>query len=103
MPQVSAIIAVYNGAATVAQAIDSVLAQTFGDLDLIVVNDGSTDGTPAVLKSYGDRIRVVDQPNRGVAAARNAGVGAPRGGRTRTQRMDHRRALDIKRAKAVLQ
>jgi glycosyltransferase involved in cell wall biosynthesis len=79
MPQVSAIIAVYNGAATVAQAIDSVLAQTFGDLDLIVVNDGSTDGTPSVLRSYGDRIRVVDQPNRGVAAARNAGVRASRG------------------------
>src|SRR5260370_8391435 len=79
MPQVSAIIAVYNGAATVAQAIDSVLAQTFGDLDLIVVNDGSTDGTPGILRSYGDRIRVVDQPNRGVAAARNAGVRASRG------------------------
>src|SRR5260370_29458006 len=79
MPQVSAIIAVYNGAATVAQAIDSVLAQTFGDLDLIVVNDGSTDGTPGVLRNYGDRIRVVDQPNCGVAAARNAGVSASRG------------------------
>src|SRR5216683_170215 len=79
MPQVSAIIAVYNGAATVAQAIDSVLAQTFGDLDLIVVNDGSTDGTPGVLRNYGDRIRVVDQPNCGVAAARNAGVRASRG------------------------
>jgi len=79
MPQVSAIIAVYNGAATVAQAIDSVLAQSFGDLDVIVVNDGSTDGTPGVLRNYGDRIRVVDQPNCGVAAARNAGVRASRG------------------------
>src|SRR6266446_5212208 len=78
MPHVSAIIAVYNGAATVAQAIDSVLAQTFGDLDLIVVNDGSTDGTPGVLRNYGDRIRVVDQPNCGVAVARNAGVRASR-------------------------
>ncbi len=43
MPRVSAIIAVYNGAATVAEAIDSVLAQTFGDLELIAVNDGSAD------------------------------------------------------------
>src|SRR5260370_10391724 len=79
MPQVSAIIAVYNGAATVAQAIDGVLAQTFGELDLIVVNDGSTDGTPGVVRNYGDRIGVVDQPNCGVAAARNAGVRASRG------------------------
>src|SRR5260370_26313473 len=78
MPQVSAIIAVYNGAATVAQAIDSVLAQSFGDLDVIVVNDGSTDGTPGVLRNYGDRIRVVGQPHRGGAAARNPRVGASR-------------------------
>jgi glycosyltransferase involved in cell wall biosynthesis len=72
---VSVIIPVFNGAATVAAAIDSALAQKFaGEFEVVVVNDGSTDTTAEVLARYGDRIRVVTQENRGLAAARNAGV-----------------------------
>src|ERR1035437_837005 len=72
---VSVIIPVFNGERTIARAIDSVLAQEFdGEIEVMVVNDGSTDGTAEVLACFGDRIRVVDQPNRGTPASRNAGV-----------------------------
>ena len=74
MTRVSAIIPVYNGAATIAEAIDSALGQTWRDLEVIVADDGSTDETRAILDRYGDRIRVVTQSNRGPAAARNAAV-----------------------------
>jgi glycosyltransferase involved in cell wall biosynthesis len=75
MARVSVIIPVYNGAATIAKAIDSVLAQSLdGTVELVVVNDGSIDSTAQVLEAYASRITVVTQPNRGVAAARNAGV-----------------------------
>ncbi|MGH7924672.1 MAG: glycosyltransferase family 2 protein, partial [Candidatus Binatus sp.] len=74
---VSAIIPVFNGAATISAAIDSALAQEFGGgVEVIVVNDGSTDGTAAVLDAYGGRVTVLDRANRGPAAARNAGVRA---------------------------
>jgi glycosyltransferase involved in cell wall biosynthesis len=76
MAKVSTIVAVYNGADTVDRAIRSIFAQTFTDNEIIVVNDGSTDDTSAVLARYGDRIRVISQPNRGLSAARNAGVRA---------------------------
>jgi glycosyltransferase involved in cell wall biosynthesis len=72
MARVSAIIPVYNGAATVAEAIDSALGQSWRDLEVIVADDGSTDATRAILERYGERIRIVAQPNRGPAAARNA-------------------------------
>ncbi|HEX3408915.1 MAG TPA: glycosyltransferase [Candidatus Binataceae bacterium] len=76
MVRVSAIIPAYNGAATVAEAIDSALAQTCTALEVIVVNDGSTDGTAEVLRRYSDRIRVIDQLNGGIAKARNTGAAA---------------------------
>jgi glycosyltransferase involved in cell wall biosynthesis len=76
MVRVSAIIPVYNGAATVAEAIDSALAQTFAGLEVIVVNDGSTDATSDVLRRFAGRIRVVDRANGGIAAARNSGAAA---------------------------
>jgi glycosyltransferase involved in cell wall biosynthesis len=76
MVRVSAIIPVYNGAATVAAAIDSALVQTYPGLEVIVVNDGSTDATADVLRRFAGRIRVVDRPNGGIAAARNTGVAA---------------------------
>jgi len=79
MAKVSTIVAVYNGADTVDRAIRSIFAQTFTDNEIIVVNDGSTDDTPTVLARYGDRIRVISQPNRGLSAARNAGVRASAG------------------------
>jgi glycosyltransferase involved in cell wall biosynthesis len=71
MTRVSAVIPVYNGVATIAEAIDSALTQSYSDLEVIVVNDGSTDGTAEVLHRYGDRIRVIDRSNGGIAAARN--------------------------------
>lgn len=74
MARVSVIIPVFNGAATVAEAIDSALAQTFHNLEVIAVNDGSTDATPQILERYSGRITVVNQPNRGISAGRNAGV-----------------------------
>ena len=74
MPKVSVVIPVYNGARTIGRALESVFGQTFRDFEIIVVNDGSTDDTASVLAGYGDRIQVVSQSNRGVSAARNAGL-----------------------------
>ncbi len=71
---VSAIIPVYNGAATIAEAIDSALAQAVDGLEIIVVDDGSTDSTRIILEGYGTRIKVFAQSKRGVSAACNAAV-----------------------------
>ncbi len=79
MTRVSVIIPVFNGAATIAEAIDSALAQTCTDLEVIVVNDGSTDATGEVLGRYAGRIKVIDRPNGGIAAARNTGAAAAMG------------------------
>jgi glycosyltransferase involved in cell wall biosynthesis len=76
MARVTAIVPVYNGAATIAEAIDSALAQSYRDLEVIVVNDGSTDATAEVLRRYEGRIRVIDRKNGGIATARNTGVAA---------------------------
>jgi glycosyltransferase involved in cell wall biosynthesis len=78
-PLVSVVIPAYNAAWCVGKAIDSVLAQDFQDFEVIVVNDGSTDDTAAVLAGYGDAIRVVHQANGGMSSARNAGISASRG------------------------
>jgi glycosyltransferase involved in cell wall biosynthesis len=78
-PTVSVVIPAYNVAWCVRKAVDSVLAQDWRDFELIVVDDGSTDDTAAVLASYGNAIRVVAQPNGGMSNARNAGIGAARG------------------------
>jgi glycosyltransferase involved in cell wall biosynthesis len=79
LPLVSVVMPAYNVDWCVRRAIDSVLAQSFRAWELIVVNDGSTDGTKAALSSYGKAIRVIDQENRGMSAARNAGIKAARG------------------------
>ena len=73
-PRVSVVIPAFNAERTVARAIDSVLAQKGAgdDAEIIVCDDGSTDGTAAVLDRYGDRLIVVRQDNRGRGAARNA-------------------------------
>jgi glycosyltransferase involved in cell wall biosynthesis len=76
---VSVIIPVWNGAPYLRDAIGSVLAQTLPPLELIVVDDGSTDETPAILASYGDAIRVHRQPNAGQGAATMAGIAMARG------------------------
>ena len=78
-PRVSVIIPTYDRGWTLGGAVDSVLGQTYRDFELIVVDDGSMDDTPDILAGYGERIRVVRQENRGVSAARNAGIGVATG------------------------
>ncbi len=75
-PMVSVIIPTYNRAWTLRAAIDSVLVQDYEDTELIVVDDGSTDDTPALLSAYGKQIHVIRQENQGVSAARNRGIRA---------------------------
>jgi glycosyltransferase involved in cell wall biosynthesis len=75
-PTVSVVIPTYNYGRYVRDAIESALAQTVLPLEVVVVDDGSTDDTPAVLARYGDRIRVVRQENQGLSAARNTGIRA---------------------------
>lgn len=75
-PIVSVVIPTYNRAYCLGDAIDSVLAQSFQDFELIVVDDGSTDGTLEVVKAYGDRVKLIRQENSGVSSARNAGIRA---------------------------
>lgn len=80
--EVSVIIPCYKQAVFLPQALDSVLAQTLGDLECIVVNDGSPDNTRDVVASYllrDSRVRYVEQSNRGVSAARNRGLAEARG------------------------
>lgn len=76
---VSVIITTYNQANFIADAVSSALTQTLAPLEVIVVDDGSTDDTPSRLRAFGDRITVIRQRNQGVAASRNTGVAAARG------------------------
>ena len=78
-PRVSVVIPAYNAAACVRRAVDSVLAQTCADFELLVVDDGSRDATREVLAGYGERLRVLAQANAGPAAARNHGLREARG------------------------
>jgi len=79
-PGISVVIPLYNKEKYVRRAVESVLSQTFRDFELIVVNDGSTDNSPALVRSYDDpRIRVINQENQGVSAARNRGITEARG------------------------
>ena len=79
MPLFTVLITTYNRASFVVQAIDSALRQTFTDFEIVVVDDGSTDGTADRLAQFGDRIRLVRQPNRGVGNAYNSGIREARG------------------------
>lgn len=71
---ISCIIPVHNGARHVGEAIESVLRQSLRPRELIVVDDGSVDDTPRVVRSFGDRVRYERQTHRGVSAARNRGI-----------------------------
>ena len=79
MPTISVIIPTYNRAVYVTKAIDSILAQTYTDYEIIVVDDGSTDNTKEALKSYEDKINYIYQENKGVSSARNTGMRAASG------------------------
>jgi len=76
---VSILIPTYNYGRYICQAVDGVLAQTYRPLEIVVVDDGSTDDTRERLKSYGDRIRYVHQQNQGPEFARNAGIREAKG------------------------
>jgi glycosyltransferase involved in cell wall biosynthesis len=78
-PSVTAVIPTFNYARFVGRAVESVLAQRGVAVECVVVDDGSTDDTPAVLARFGERIRVIRQENRGLSAARNAGIAAAKG------------------------
>ncbi|MEA2367294.1 MAG: hypothetical protein QOH38_12, partial [Thermoleophilaceae bacterium] len=78
-PTVSVVIPTYQRRDLVAGAVRSVIAQTYSDLELIVVDDGSVDGTDEALAALGCELRYHRQPNRGVSAARNVGVALARG------------------------
>ena len=73
-PHVSVIVPCYNGERYLKATLDSVFSQTFADFELIVVDDGSTDGSAEIIRAYGDRIRSVFTENKGVSAARNLGT-----------------------------
>ena len=73
-PLVSVIIPTFNRASIVCTAIESVLKQTYQNIEVIVVDDGSTDDTPHKLAVYGDKIRILHQDNAGPSVARNHGV-----------------------------
>ena len=74
-PDISVIIPLYNKAAEIERCLHSVLKQTMPDFEIVVVNDGSTDGSPDLVRGFSDpRLRIVDQKNGGLAAARNRGA-----------------------------
>lgn len=78
-PLISVMIGVYNAEPYIAEAIESVFAQTYSPLELIIVSDGSDDGSDEVVQSYGDRITFVRQENAGNGAARNTAVPLAKG------------------------
>ncbi|MGH7908142.1 MAG: glycosyltransferase family A protein [Candidatus Binataceae bacterium] len=77
--EVSVIMSVWNGAATVGRALESALSQRFTDYEIIVADDGSSDATPDILKTYAGRIRIVTCPHRGIGPARTAAIAASNG------------------------
>src|SRR5471030_2083098 len=79
-PTITVLMPAYNAEKYIGAAIASVLAQTYTDFELVIVNDGSTDGTQAVINTFDDeRIITINQPNSGVAVALNTGLKYARG------------------------
>jgi len=74
MSEISVIVPVYNGSKTIRDCLESILSQTFRNFEIIVVNDGSTDNTAEILSAYSDKIKIINQENRGAAATRNKGA-----------------------------
>ncbi len=79
MPKISIIIPAWNTEETICECLDSIFAQTFHDFEIIVVNDGSVDNTGKLLENYKDKIKIIDQENRGSNFARNRGWKEARG------------------------
>lgn len=73
-PLISVIIPCYNGESFIRDAINSVISQTYNNIEIIVVDDGSTDSSPGILEAYGEKIIVIRQNNSGLPSARNAGI-----------------------------
>jgi glycosyltransferase involved in cell wall biosynthesis len=79
MPEVTVVVPAYNAQRFLGETLRSVLDQTFRDFEVLVVDDGSTDGTAAIVDDFGPPVRRIAQPNRGVSRARNAGIEAAAG------------------------
>lgn len=78
-PLVSVIVAAYNAARYLAPTLESLFGQTYASVEIIVIDDGSTDETPEILKSYADRIQILHQANQGQGIARNVGCRQSKG------------------------
>jgi glycosyltransferase involved in cell wall biosynthesis len=72
--RVSIVMPVYNGEKYITESVENVFSQSYSDFELIVVDDGSTDTTPEICRSFGNRIKYIRQQNSGPAAARNTGI-----------------------------
>lgn len=79
MPKVSVVLPAYNAALFIQQTIASITAQSFGDFEIIVVDDGSVDATSEIAAAQDSRVRIVQQHNQGIAVARNVGISHARG------------------------
>jgi glycosyltransferase involved in cell wall biosynthesis len=82
LPVISVVMPVYKASRYLRAAMDSILAQTFGDFEFLCIDDGSTDESPAILREYADRdlrIRIITKNNGGVTSALIAGVGEAKG------------------------
>ncbi|MDP1574641.1 MAG: glycosyltransferase family A protein [Coxiellaceae bacterium] len=77
--KISIVITVWNGENYLSEAIESVINQTYDNIEIIVVNDGSTDNTPNIIQKYSDKIISFSQENKGLGAARNAGAQLAKG------------------------
>ena len=79
-PKFSVVIPLYNKAKSIQSTVESVLSQTFADFELLIVNDGSTDGSADIVRAVKDpRVRLIDKPNGGVSSARNRGIAEAKG------------------------
>lgn len=82
MPKISVVVPIYNGKRYLKRCVDSVLDQTYTDIEVFLVNDGSSDGSLNICKEYErnySQVTVIDKPNGGLSSARNAGIKAGRG------------------------